>query len=363
MDHRVALEDQFALPLRERVFAEVHAAVGDEHRFRRVGDADVDIALQGSREEEFRLSGEVFPLALIGLRQREYFRGPRVFPVVVAGLGAVDRDGAEIVLLQDEVAEPLFVEIAPLSGARPDRHQNVVAYLGRSHGREVDRCGRCFRRGVGDRGAMVFCVGVQLIERDVVAIEVQHAAPGSPCDMVGVDLPAVAKHDFRATAGQGDAVERLNVVALVGPLRQNHLAIADFQAARVDALACNGQGAAADLVQVVAGHAVDAPDHGGVFLHVDAAAHPGLIRLRGNDIAVMEGQRAGSLVDGVVQCDFAVICAAFGAEGQVLARVEPFEVERAVAVRVAQAWRLLVAMHQELAALLGQAACAPGAIE
>ncbi|CAB3633112.1 hypothetical protein LMG26696_01219 [Achromobacter pulmonis] len=343
MDDGMPLENQFALPRGEGVGADGDVAIGDKHGVRLVEDGDVDIVFYGSREDEFRLGGEVFPLALVRLLQRGRQVLPGVFPVVVAGLGSQGGNGGKAVLLQDEIAQAALVQVASQTGARPLRHDDVVGDFVGIDGAEVDRHARLLRGAVGDRGAMVPGVARQLIERDVIAVDIQDAAARAPLDAVRVDLPGVAQHDFGPPAGKGDGVECLDAAVGIRLLGQDHLAVAYAQAAGVEARAADGQGASAYLVQVVAGYAIDVPLHVDVILHVDAAAYPGLVRVGGNDVVVMEGQRARALVNGVFQPDVAATGAVRRAKGDVLSRIQAREVERAVAER--KGGRLFIAVH------------------
>ncbi|CAB3917255.1 hypothetical protein LMG1864_05146 [Achromobacter ruhlandii] len=343
MDDGMPLENHFALARADGVVANGNVAVGDEGRVRLVDDVDVEIVCQASRENELGAGGKILPLARVGQFQREILALSSVFPVVVAGLGGRRRNGREAVLLQDEIVYAAPVQVAAYPGTGARRHDDVVGDRGGADRAQVDRHAGLSRGAVGDRGAMVQGVVGELIERDVVAVDVQHAAARAPLDAVGIDLPGVAQHDFGAAAGNGDAGECLNLVVSAWLLREDDLALTHAQAARVDAGAADGQGAGADLVEVVAGHAIDVPRDRDVLLHVDARAHPGLVRVGGNGVVVVESQCAGALVDRVFQADLAGARAARGAKGEVLSRIQAREVERAVGQRKRR--RLLVAVH------------------
>ncbi|CUJ65154.1 Uncharacterised protein [Achromobacter ruhlandii] len=73
---------------------------------------------------------------------------------------------------------------------------------------------------------MVLGVVRQLIERDVIAIDIQEAATRTPLDAIRIDLPGIAQNEFGTAAGQGNAVEGLDLATNVRLLGQDHFAIA-----------------------------------------------------------------------------------------------------------------------------------------
>ncbi len=187
---------------------------------------------------------------------------------------------------------------------------------------------------------------VETVSGDIVAVDIELAAAIAPVDVVGVDLPGIAKNDGRTAAGDMDCIEGLDPPFGIGALRQNDGAVADAQFPGIHPHAIDPQRAGSEFVQAVGGHAVDAPIDDVIVVDENAGAHPGLAIDGLDGVVVIEGQRAGALVHRVLQDHGAT-----AAEDQVLAVVERRRDGGA-----------MLAMHRPCIVCLRQAAGALGGV-
>ncbi len=59
---------------------------------------------------------------------------------------------------------------------------------------------------------------IEAVDGDIVAVDVQLAAAIAPSDVVGVDLPGIAKNNGRTAAGDMDGIEGLDLAVGIGAL-------------------------------------------------------------------------------------------------------------------------------------------------
>ncbi len=92
---------------------------------------------------------------------------------------------------------------------------------------------------------------IDRFERQVVAVEIERAAPVTKEDILCRHLIGILQNDRRTPADQGHRRERLLVALCVRLLIENHRTVAGIQAAAIDPGGINVQRACANFMQCI----------------------------------------------------------------------------------------------------------------